>query len=158
MKQGAVRVFITGLGVISPAGAGVGPLWDDLCGGRSRFEELLPLYAGMKTGILGGRVPEEARETALARVDAVARDRPRAAPLFAEYVALKALGDAGLTPGDDALRDAVVCVGSSDGQAEVLADVVAGRRDIAGTGGFSSYSIAQGVARRVGAWGPALPL
>ncbi|ATL29576.1 beta-ketoacyl synthase N-terminal-like domain-containing protein [Streptomyces formicae] len=153
--SGAPRVFITGLGVISPAGAGVEPFWNDLCAGRSRFEELPPLYAGMKPGILGGRVPQDARETALAHVDAVTREQPRAASLFAEFAALEALRDAGLTPGDAALRSAVVCVGSSDGQAEALEDVVAGRRDITGTGGFSSYSIAQGVARTVGASGPA---
>ncbi|MFJ2396479.1 beta-ketoacyl synthase N-terminal-like domain-containing protein [Streptomyces sp. NPDC087843] len=158
MNKGTARVFITGLGVISPAGAGVEPFWDDLCAGRSRFEELPPLYAGMKPGILGGRVPEEAREIALARVDAVTRERPRAASLFAEFAALEALRDAGLAPGDDVLRNAVVCVGSSDGQAEALEDVVAGRRDIAETGGFSSYSIAQGVARTVGAHGPAFLL
>ncbi|WP_055553078.1 beta-ketoacyl synthase N-terminal-like domain-containing protein [Streptomyces kanamyceticus] len=152
---GSARVFITGLGVISPAGAGVEPFWNDLCAGRSRFEELPPLYAGMKPGILGGRVPQEARETALARVDAVTRERPRAASLFAEFAALEALRDAGLTPGDAALRSAVVCVGSSDGQAEALEDVVAGRGDATGTGGFASYSIAQGVARTVGASGPA---
>ncbi|MEW2065044.1 MULTISPECIES: beta-ketoacyl synthase N-terminal-like domain-containing protein [unclassified Streptomyces] len=155
MDQGAERVFITGLGIISPAGAGTAPFWDDLCAGRSRFVELPSLYAGMKTGILGGRVPREARETALAAVDAVTREQPRAASLFAEYAALEALEDAGLAPGDPALRGAVVCVGSSDGQAEALEDVVAGRREPAGTGGFSSYSIAQGVARTVGATGPA---
>ena len=154
MNRGTARVFITGLGIISPAGAGIGPFWDDLCAGRSRFEELAPLYAGMKPGILGGRVPLEARETALARVDAPTRERPRAASLFAEFAALEALRDAGLTPGDDALRNAVVCVGSSDGQAEALEDVVAGRRGTAETGGFSSYSIAQGVSRTVGASGP----
>lgn len=155
MNQATTRVFITGLGVISPAGAGVEPFWDDLCAGRSRFEELPPLYAGMKPGILGGRVPREARDIALAQVDAATRERPRAASLFAEFAALEALRDAGLTPGDDRLRNAVVCIGSSDGQAEALEDVVAGRRDIAETGGFSTYSIAQGVARTVGAYGPA---
>lgn len=67
MNQGTARVFITGLGIISPAGAGAGPFWDDVCAGRSRFEELPPLYAGMKPGILGGRVPREARDTASPR-------------------------------------------------------------------------------------------
>ncbi|MEU2777910.1 beta-ketoacyl synthase N-terminal-like domain-containing protein [Streptomyces sp. NPDC007162] len=155
MNQAVARVFITGLGIISPAGAGAAPFWHDVCAGRNRFVELPPLYAGMKPGILGGRVPQEARETALAEVDAVTRERPRAASLFAEFAALEALRDAGLVPGGPALRNAVVCVGSSDGQAEALEDVVAGRRGIAETGGFSSYSIAQGVARTVGAAGPA---
>ncbi|WP_143660067.1 beta-ketoacyl synthase [Streptomyces sp. WZ.A104] len=147
------RVFVTGLGMISPAGAGVAPFWDDLCAGRQRFEELPPLYPGMKTGILGGRVPRSAYEEALARAGAETRATPRAASVFAEYAALEALQDAGLHPGDAALRDAVVCVGSSDGQADALEDLVAGRRDVKETGGFSSYSISEGVARAVGSRG-----
>jgi 3-oxoacyl-[acyl-carrier-protein] synthase II len=154
VKREAARVFITGLGIISPAGAGSAAFWADLCAGRSRFVELPPLYAGMKPGILGGRVPQEARETALAEVGPATREHPRAASVFAEFAALEALRDAGLRPGEQALRSAVVCVGSSDGQAEALEDMVAGRRSIAETGGFSSYSIAQGVARTVGAAGP----
>lgn len=155
MSQGSERVFVTGLGVISPAGAGAGPFWADLCAGRSRFEELTPLYPGMKPGVLGGRVPQAAREAALAQARHATRERPRAASLFAEYAALEAIRDAGLAPGDPELRDAVVCVGSSDGQADALEDVVADRRDIADVGGFASHSIADGAALAVGAAGPA---
>ncbi|MEZ0071328.1 beta-ketoacyl synthase N-terminal-like domain-containing protein [Planotetraspora sp. GP83] len=152
------RIFVTGLGMISPAGAGVAPFWADLCAARRRFEELTPLYAGMKPGVLGGRVPEAARTAALERISETTRARPRAASVFAEYAALEAIADAGLTPGDPALRNAVVCVGTNDGQADVLEDLVAGRKDVAGTGGFSSYSIADGVARAVGANGPVFTL
>lgn len=155
MSQEATRVFVTGLGIISPAGAGTGPFWDDLCAGRSRFEELAPLYAGMKPGILGGRVPQAAREAALERVGAATRANPRSASVFAEFAALEALRDAGLEPGDEALRNAVVCVGSSDGQADALEDIVAGRRDITRTGSFNPYTIADGVARTAGSAGPA---
>ncbi|WBB77734.1 beta-ketoacyl synthase N-terminal-like domain-containing protein [Micromonospora sp. WMMD882] len=151
----STRIFVTGLGMISPAGAGAAPFWDDLCAARIRFTELDPLYAGMKPGALGGRVPPEARETALAQVGEQTRARPRAASLFAEYAALEALRDAGLDRGDDALRDAIVCVGSSDGQADALEDLVGGRRGVTETGGFSSYSITEGVAMAVGARGPA---
>ncbi|TQF02422.1 hypothetical protein E6W39_09250 [Kitasatospora acidiphila] len=153
--SGAQPVFVTGLGIISPAGAGVDAFWADLCAGRSRFEELTPLYPGMKSGVLGGRVPQAARETALARVSPETRAQPRAASVFAEFAALEALGDAGLEPGDPALRTAVVCVGSSDGQADALEDEVAGRRGLKESGGFCGSSIAEEVARAVGSTGPA---
>ncbi|MEV8637974.1 beta-ketoacyl synthase N-terminal-like domain-containing protein [Streptosporangium sp. NPDC051023] len=149
------RIFVTGLGMISPAGAGVTPFWVDLCAARSRFEELTPLYAGMKPGVLAARVPRGARMAALERVSAATRARPRAASVFAEYAALAAIADAGMVPGDPGLRNAVVCVGTNDGHADALENLVAGRKDLAGTGGFSSYSIAEGVARAVGSTGPA---
>ncbi|WP_392971407.1 beta-ketoacyl synthase N-terminal-like domain-containing protein [Streptomyces sp. LN245] len=155
MSRGPESVFVTGLGAISPAGAGKERLWDDLCTTTARFEELKPIYPGMKPGILSGRVPESARE----RAQELTGHRPsygtaRSASLFAEYAALEALGDAGFTPGHPALRNAVVCVGSSDGQADALEDVVAGRCDPADSGGYSSYSISDDVARAVGSVGP----
>ncbi|GGY63453.1 beta-ketoacyl synthase N-terminal-like domain-containing protein [Streptomyces omiyaensis] len=151
----AARIFVTGLGVISPAGAGTAPFWDDLCAARNRFTDLTPLYPGMKEGMLGGRVPKDAWDIALEQVREQTRARPRAASVFAEYAALEALRDAGLERGDDLVRDAVVCIGTSDGQADALEDLVAGRRDIAETGGFSSYSVTTDVAAAVGARGPA---
>lgn len=151
----SARVFVTGVGIISPAGAGAAPFWGDLCAAHHRFTELTPLYPGMKTGTLGGRVPREAREIALARVGAQTRARPRTASLFSEYAALEALRDAGLESGDDTLRDALVCIGSSDGQADVLEDIVANRGGAAEFGRFSSFSISEGVAAAVGSRGPA---
>jgi 3-oxoacyl-[acyl-carrier-protein] synthase II len=53
------------------------------------------------------------------------------------------------------VRGALVCIGSSDGQADVLEDIVGDRRKITETGGFSSYSIPEGVAAAIGARGPA---
>ncbi|OPG03927.1 hypothetical protein B1R27_26985 [Streptomyces sp. GKU 895] len=155
MSTTPVRLFVTGLGAISPAGAGVAPLWDDLCTGTSRFTELAPLYPGMKPGLLGARVPKDARETALARLGVPAGAPARTASVFAEYAAVTAVDDAGLRPGDEVLRNAVVCVGTSDGQADALEDAVAGRRGVAEAGGFCSSSIADGVARAVGSTGPA---
>lgn len=153
--QNVVRVFVIGLGIVSPAGLGVGAFWEDLCTARNHFQELEPLYAGMKPGTLGALVPQEARETALELVSPQTRARPRVASVFAEYAALEAITEAGLCPGDEALRSAVVCMGSSDGQADVLEDLVDGSRGLAETGGFNSYSLAEDVARAVGATGPA---
>lgn len=151
----SARIFVTGLGIISPAGAGAAPFWDDLCAARRRFTELTPLYEGMKAGTLGGRVPQDARDIALTQVSEQTRALPRAASVFAEYAALEALRDAGLECGDGRVRDALVCIGSSDGQADVLEDIVGDRREITETGGFSSYSIPEGVAAAIGARGPA---
>ncbi|MFF5204959.1 beta-ketoacyl synthase N-terminal-like domain-containing protein [Streptosporangium sp. NPDC000396] len=138
------RILVTGIGMISPAGAGAEPFWADLCAARRRFEELTPLYPGMKPGVLGALVPGTARPAGTRR-----------ASLFAESAALEAIRDAGLAPGDPSLLNALVCVGTNDGHADVLEDLVAGRRDLAGTGGFASSDIADDVARAVGASGPA---
>ncbi|MCX5141179.1 beta-ketoacyl synthase N-terminal-like domain-containing protein [Streptomyces sp. NBC_00338] len=153
MSSTPVRLYVTGLGAISPAGAGADALWKDLSTGTSRFVELAPEYAGMKPGVLGGRVPQDARETALRRLGLPAGAPARTASLFAEYAALEAVADAGLRPGDETLRNALVCVGTSDGQADALEDAVAGRG--AGVDSFRSCSISDGVARSVGAAGPA---
>ena len=153
MTQGYARVFVTGIGMISPAGAGTEPFWADLCAGRSRFETLEPLYAGMKPGALGGRVPVHAREFALAAATPELRERPRTALLFAQYAAREAVTDSGLSSSD--LAGAVVCIGSSDGQADVLEDLVAGRRASSNAASFNAYSLAQGIADLVEATGPA---
>lgn len=144
-------VFVTGLGAIAPSGAGTARLWQDLCAGESRFEELKPIYSKMKPGVLGGRVPAEAREQARVRVE---RDSAtgRSASLFAQFAALEAIADAGLAPGDAALRKAIVCVGSSDGQADEVEATVGGRSV---SGSCSSFSIAEDVAEIIGSVGPA---
>ena len=154
MHQKPARVFVTGLGIISPAGDDLAAFWADLVAGRNRFAELAPLYAGMKPGVLGGRVPPRARAHALAIVDEQTHAVPRAASVFAEYAALAAVRDAGLRPGDDVLSGALVCIGSSDGQADALEDLVAGRGQLTAAR-FAAHSIADGVARQVGAAGPA---
>lgn len=151
----AARVFVTGLGMISPAGAGTAPFWDDLCAARNRFTDLTQLYPGMKAGALGGRVPKDALDIALEQVSEQTRARPRAASVFAEYAAFEALRDAGLEYGDNLVRNSLVCIGSSDGQADALEGIVGNRGDMAGTGGFSSFSIAEDVAAAIGARGPA---
>ncbi|GAA0937004.1 beta-ketoacyl synthase N-terminal-like domain-containing protein [Nonomuraea longicatena] len=149
------RVYVTGLGMISPAGAGTAPFWADLCAARGRFEELTPLYAGMKPGVLAARVPQAARERALAEVGPASAGTRHPASLFAEYAALEALADAGLTPGEPVLRDAVVCVGTNDGQAAALENLVAGRCGIEEAAGLSSHTLAEGLARAAGSHGPA---
>lgn len=151
------RVFVTGLGAITPAGAGVAALWDDLLAGRSRFQELEPVYAGMRPGTLGARVDAEARAAAVEAVgDPGLADPRRTASLFARYAALEARQDAGLEPDDPRLRDAVVCVGSSDGQAPEFERVLDGS-DPAGQS-WASHVVADEVASCCGSAGPAFAI
>ncbi|MER7279803.1 beta-ketoacyl synthase N-terminal-like domain-containing protein [Dactylosporangium sp. NPDC000244] len=154
MTTAAPRVFVTGLGIISPAGADRHAYWDGLCSTAPLFGDLPPLYEGMKPGAIGAWVPESARKAALAasRISA-GTTRPRMAEVYAAYAATEAIADAGLCAADTSLSRAVVCVGTSDGQADVLEAVCAGVDD--GSGRFSSAGIGSSVARVVGSAGPA---
>ncbi|MFD8462699.1 beta-ketoacyl synthase N-terminal-like domain-containing protein [Streptomyces antimycoticus] len=149
----APRIFVTGLGMISPAGAGTAAYWMDLCAATPHFEELEPLYAGMKPGALGGRVPWSARTEAMSAPVFERGARPRMASVFAVYAAVEAVRDAGMEAADPLLRTAVVCVGTSDGHADGLEAVGAGLADEAAS--FSSATIAATVAGAVGSLGPA---
>ncbi|OON81415.1 beta-ketoacyl synthase N-terminal-like domain-containing protein [Streptomyces tsukubensis] len=147
------RVFVTGLGMISPAGAGSRAYWDGLCSAKSLFDELTPLYAGMKPGALGAWVPDSAREAAVSSSGIGAGAELRMAEIFAGYAAKEAIQDAGLHASDASLRRAVVCVGTSDGQAGVVEEICSGASD--GAGRFSSADIAFSVAQVAGSAGPA---
>nr|BFE64721.1 beta-ketoacyl-[acyl-carrier-protein] synthase family protein [Dactylosporangium thailandense] len=153
MTTAAPRVFVTGVGIISPAGAGRHAYWDGLCSTAPLFGDLPPLYEGMKAGAIGAWVPESAREAAMAANRIPAGTRPRMAEVYAAYAATEAIADAGLCVADPSLSRAVVCVGTSDGQGDVLEAVYAGVGD--GSGRFSSAGIGSSVARVVGSAGPA---
>jgi len=147
------RVFVTGVGIISPAGAGRQAYWDGLCSAAPHFDELPPLYAGMKPGALGAWVPESAREAAIAATKSKAGARPRMAEVYAAYAATEAIEDACFLAGDPSLSRSVVCVGTSDGQADALEAIYAGDGD--GSSRFSSAGIPSSVAQVVGSAGPA---
>jgi len=147
------RIFITGLGAVSPAGLGVGRLWSDLLTGSQRFVPLDKLYAGMRSGTLGGRVPSDVKQKVLELSQFGTGQKKRVASAYSEHAALEALRDAGIAASDPMLDDALVCVGSSDGQADVVERAVASDVQANSFGGFSSYSIAEDVANRVGARG-----
>ena len=149
----APRVFVTGVGIISPAGAGRHAFWDGLCSAGSFFDELPSLYAGMKPGALGGWVPEAARKAAITATGISAEARPRMAEIYAAYAATEAIADAGLPAGSPTLSRSVVCVGTSDGQADVLEAIYAGAGDEPTR--FSSAGIGSSVAQVVGSTGPA---
>ncbi|MFJ5309828.1 beta-ketoacyl synthase N-terminal-like domain-containing protein [Streptomyces sp. NPDC088350] len=153
MTATAPRVYVTGVGIISPAGAGRQAYWDGLCAAAPLFDELSPLYTGMKLGSLGAWVPEPAREAAIAATKTEVGAQSRMAEIYAAYAATEAIEDAGLLAGDPLLSRSVVCVGTSDGQADVLEAISAG--DGAGSARFSSAGIGSSVAQVVGSVGPA---
>lgn len=154
MSPSTSRIFVTGMGVIAPSGLGVDAFWRTLCAGEPCFTELSALYDGMKPGALGGRVPAAAAAAAQTRARESGIDFAGPAAAFAVSSALDALTDAGLAPGDPLLSSAMVCVGTSDGQADQFEAVVAGDGDPQDAR-ISSYSIAEAVALAVGTSGPA---
>ena len=147
------RIFITGLGAVSPSGLGVGRLWSDLLQGTQRFGPLDKLYAGMRSSTLGGRVPSDIKSHLLSSSRFGSGAGRRVASAFSEFAALEALRDAGIAAGDPMLDGALVCVGSSDGQADVVERVIAGEIELGSFEGFSSYSIAEDVSDGIGAGG-----
>ena len=154
MSPSTPRVFITGMGVISPSGLGLDAFWRTLCDAEPCFTELSPHYDGMKPGLLGGRVPAAAVETARTRTRQAGVDLAGNAASYAVACALDALADAGLAPGDPLLDSAMVCVGTSDGQADRFEAAVAGDEDAEGAP-ISSHSVAEAVALAARTTGPA---
>lgn len=148
------RAIVTGLGVASPIGLSVEAFWQALCAGRRQFATTAPIFPGMKDGCIVSRLSQEDRE----KVALELPDAPAGLPdssAYALHAALQAVRDAGLTPGDAALRDALVCVGNSEGEADLLDELVDGRRERWERHRFASHSIASRIANAVGSRGPA---
>ncbi|MEV0232696.1 beta-ketoacyl synthase N-terminal-like domain-containing protein [Nonomuraea sp. NPDC050786] len=154
MSPSTSRIFVTGMGVIAPSGLGLDAFWRTLCGAEPRFTELSAHYDGMRPGTLGGRVPATTAEAARARTWRAGVPFAGTASAYAVSCALDALADAGLAPGDPLLSSAMVCVGTSDGQADQFEAVVAGTEDTKDAR-ISSYSVAEAVALAARTSGPA---
>jgi 3-oxoacyl-[acyl-carrier-protein] synthase II len=154
MSTSPPRVFVTGMSVIAPSGLGLDAFWQALCSADPLFTELNPHYDGMKPGALGGRVPAEAVEAARTKTQAAGVHLAGAASAYAVSCALDALEDAGLDLGDPLLSTAMVCIGTSDGQADQFEAAVAEDGDQEGAR-ISSYSVAESVALAVRTSGPA---
>ncbi|MEW9555162.1 beta-ketoacyl synthase N-terminal-like domain-containing protein [Nonomuraea sp. NPDC050783] len=154
MSPSTSRIFVTGMGVIAPSGPGLDAFWRTLCDAEPCFTELSPHYDGMRPGTLGGRVPAAAAEAARARAWRAGVPFAGTASAYAVSCALDALADAGLAPDDPLLGSAMVCVGTSDGQADQFEAAVAGTGDTKDAR-ISSYSVAEAVALAVGTSGPA---
>ncbi|HET9643945.1 MAG TPA: beta-ketoacyl synthase N-terminal-like domain-containing protein [Burkholderiaceae bacterium] len=148
------RALVTGLGVVSPVGVGVNMFWQALCAGHDRFEAIAPVYPGMKDGCITARLSAADR----VQVQRDLSDLPATLPdssTFAVHAARQAMQDAGLTPGDAALRDALVCIGNNEAEADILDEMVEGRLERWGRHVYAGHAIAEAVAGAIGSNGPA---
>ncbi|AXE36241.1 beta-ketoacyl synthase N-terminal-like domain-containing protein [Chromobacterium phragmitis] len=148
------RALVTGLGVVSPIGVGIDLFWQALCSGRDRFTAIPPVYPGMKDGCITARLSVADR----AQVQRDLSDLPPTMPdssAFAVHAARQAIRDAGLVPGDAALRDALVCIGNNEAEADILDEMVEERRERWGRYVYTSHAIAEAVAGAIGSSGPA---
>lgn len=150
------RVLVTGLGVVSPIGIGTDRFWSALCYKRSNFGAMDAVYPGMKPGFLAGRLSSEDRSSVMDRARRPCSGTVPDASLFAIDAALQALAAAGLAPGDRALRSALVCVGNNEAEADLLDELVEGRRERWDTHTYSSHAVAFNVADAIGSNGPVL--
>lgn len=148
------RALVTGLGVVSPIGVGVDAFWQALCAGTDNFTAIDPVYPGMKAGCITSRLSAADRAQVtrdLADFEATLPD----SSAFAVHAARQAIRDAGLTPGDEALRDALVCIGNNEAEADLLDELVEGHRTRWDRHTYSSHAIAQAVSAAIGSSGPA---
>ncbi|MER7334025.1 MULTISPECIES: beta-ketoacyl-[acyl-carrier-protein] synthase family protein [unclassified Micromonospora] len=150
--------FVTGLGVVSPVGVGIADFWSALRSTRSNFRPIDPVYPAMKPDHLAGLLDPADRALVTERVrGAVGRDLPDSS-LFAVDAVGQAIRDAGLRPGDAALRDALVCVGNNEAEADLLDDLVEGRDARWRESVYSSHVVADNVAAAIGSRGPAFTI
>jgi 3-oxoacyl-[acyl-carrier-protein] synthase II len=147
------RAFVTGLGVVSPIGVGVEAFWKALCAGESHFMAIAPVYPGMKDGCITARLSATDRARIVHDLSDLSSTLPDSSA-FAVHAALQAVRDSGLTPGDSALRDALVCVGNNEAEADILDELVEGRRERWQQHTYSSHSISDTISRAIGSKGP----
>ncbi|MFC0430265.1 beta-ketoacyl synthase N-terminal-like domain-containing protein [Kutzneria buriramensis] len=149
------KVFVTGLGAITPIGVGTEQLWSALCSRRTHFSNIDAVYSAMKPGYAAGLLSEVDRSRVVRDVrDATGRSLADSST-YAAHAALQAVREAGLTPGDEDLRDALVCVANNEAEADLLDELVEGRDDRWRGAVYSSHAIADNVARAIGSTGPA---
>lgn len=101
------RVVVTGLGVMSPFGAGVKAFWEGLAAGRCAIEHMRSIDTRGFRSTIGAEVPEDV-------IDALPASRRRSrADRLGIAAAAEAIEDAGLAPGE--LADAALVVGAVGG-------------------------------------------
>lgn len=108
MAQAEHRIVITGMGIVSPLGSGIDPVWQRLLEGRSGLvrlpEELVPDIEAK----IGGLVPDKKNDPEGFDFDAVpTRDRKQMDRfiLFAMEAARQAIEESGWSPATEAERE-----------------------------------------------------
>jgi len=152
-----IRIAVTGLGWVTPIGAGREEVWDGLLAGRSGFAPVESFDTRLFNSHLGAEVRGFRPEPFTRRQDPAALGR---ASLLAIAAARMALEDAGIEPGEDSSwrsERAGVAMGTTSGEpleVEKLDDLLlAGESDRVGAEFISNYpchQIATHVAREFG--------
>ncbi|UMZ11892.1 hypothetical protein I9018_31240 [Pseudomonas sp. MPFS] len=149
-------IYVSGLGAVTPIGIDVAQFWSALIHGQSNFIAQAPVYPGMKPNFQAGRIDNTQKALLKQRApDATGPNVPDSS-LYAVDAAMQAITDAGLSAGSAALRNALVCVGNNEAEADILDRLVEGDDEGWRNNTYSSHSIAQNVARAIGSVGPAL--
>lgn len=152
------RIAVTGLGLVTPIGAGREEVWEGLLAGRSGFAEVESFDTRAFAVHLGAEVRGFQAEPYVQRLDPAALGR---ASLLAIAAARMALEDAGIDPAEPDPERAGVAMGTTSGEpleVERFDDrYLAGELDRVGAEFISLYPchmIAAHVARELGFAGP----
>ena len=152
------RVVVTGLGVVTPVGAGVDETWAALLAGKSGFRPVESFDTSRHTVHVGAEVRGFRAEEHLQTLDPAALGR---ASQLAVAAARMAVRDAGIDPLEVEADQAGVAMGTTSGEpqeVEKLVDrLIAGELDRIGPEFISLYpchNISEHVAGELGLTGP----
>jgi 3-oxoacyl-[acyl-carrier-protein] synthase II len=126
-RDGKQRVVITGMGLVTPLGCGVGPVWDRLVGGRSGIRPITRFDVADLPARIAGLVPDRNEDPAGLDVDAVisAKERKKVDlfTIYAMAAAEEALSEAGWQPAGEAERErTATIIGTGIGGFPVITD------------------------------------
>lgn len=146
-------VLVTGLGVVTPLGRELEPVWSALMAGRPRFTPQSAIYLESTAGLLAGRVSED---DAHAIRDEVGPASFGDSSRYGIYAARRALSDAGIEPEALAGRRCAVVLGNNEAECDLLDEHLEGDDTRWRAASYSGHSIADNVARGLGVVGPSL--
>jgi 3-oxoacyl-[acyl-carrier-protein] synthase II len=149
------RIFVTGMGVVSPLGLGVKEFWQNLCIGKHKFGTLPAIYPGMKSGFCAGLLQPNDKLKLKSKVEGHLGFIPPDSSLYAISALLEALIDAGLQPKETLLKDALVVLGNSEGQTDLIDQRIENEVSAWEKHTYASHSISDQVAGFIGTRGPA---
>lgn len=149
-------IHVSGLGAVTPIGLDVDHFWQALLQRQANFSGQDPVYPGMKPGFMAARIDDAHKALLKQRAPQITGPDVPDSSLYAVDAAMQAINDAGLPVGCAALRNALVCVGNNEAEADILDLSVEGNDEAWRNNTYSSHAIARNVARAIGSQGPAL--
>ncbi|MBD1228692.1 beta-ketoacyl synthase N-terminal-like domain-containing protein [Xenorhabdus griffiniae] len=145
------KVYVTGLGALTPFGEGVEVLWEALKEKRECFTPQPSFYPTMKGQFLAGRIPAELKLSLRSRFG----DLPDSS-LYALTAVEEAITHAGLSKGHELFRHAAVFAGNNEAQADILDESVEGDDSRWRRYGYSGYNVATDIRQFIRLSGPAM--